>query len=109
MSLLFKNYSLVEVIHLFIRFNKTKFFPWNTKNTDRNGVNKQIFTDTKHSEKDYTGKGLVSIKIKVIKQPPPIFTNSSFYGKISEKTGNPILSNKCNKKACLWEKQQQSK
>ena len=26
MSLLFKYYSLVEVIYLFIRFNKTKYF-----------------------------------------------------------------------------------
>ena len=41
MSLLFKNYSLVEVAYLLIRFNKTKFFPWNTNKTDGNGVNKQ--------------------------------------------------------------------
>ena len=40
MSLFFKNYSLVEIMYLLIRFNKIKFFPWNTKNTDRNGINK---------------------------------------------------------------------
>ena len=41
MSLLFKNYWLVEVAYLLIRFNETKFFPWNTKNSERYGVNKQ--------------------------------------------------------------------
>ena len=41
MILLFKNYSLVEVTYLLIRFNKTKFLSWNTKNTDRNDINKQ--------------------------------------------------------------------
>ena len=41
MSFLFKNYSVVEVAYLFIRCKKTKFFLWNTNNTDRNGVNKQ--------------------------------------------------------------------
>ena len=39
--LLFKNYWFVQVTHLLIRFNKTKFFPWNTKNTHKSGVNKQ--------------------------------------------------------------------
>ena len=38
MPLLF--YSLVEVIYLLVRFNNTKFFPWNTNN-DRTGVDKQ--------------------------------------------------------------------
>ena len=60
MSFLFKNYSLVKVIH-----------SWNTNNTDRNDLNKQkhthtyihihththTHTHTKHSEKDNTGKG----------------------------------------------------
>ena len=41
MPLLFKNYSLAEVPCWLIRFNKTKFFPWNTKNSDRNGINKE--------------------------------------------------------------------
>ena len=41
MSSWFKNYSFVEVIHLLIRFTKTKSFLWNTKNTDRNRINDQ--------------------------------------------------------------------
>ena len=36
----FQNYSLVEFTYLLIRFNNTKFFWWNTKNIDTNGVNK---------------------------------------------------------------------
>ena len=40
-SLLFKNYLLSEISCLMTRFSKTKFFPWNTNNEDRNGVNKQ--------------------------------------------------------------------
>ena len=57
MSLLFKNYSLAEVIYLLIRFimttkNSTWLdSTWNTKNTDRNGVNEQN-THTTHREKD---------------------------------------------------------
>ena len=55
MSLLFKNYSLVEVTYLLIRVNKTEFFHRNTKNTDRNGANKQnTHAHTKYSEKDKT-------------------------------------------------------
>ena len=50
----FQNYSLVEVIYLLIRFNKIKFFPWNAKNTDKNGANKQ--NTHAHSEIDNTGK-----------------------------------------------------
>ena len=41
MILLFKNYLLVEVMYLLIRFSKSKFFPWNTNSTEGNGVNKQ--------------------------------------------------------------------
>ena len=41
MFFLFKNYSLAEVIYLLITCNKTKFFMWNTNDTDKNGVNKQ--------------------------------------------------------------------
>ena len=41
MFLLFENYSLVEVIYMLIKFNKTKSFLGNTKNTDTNGVNEQ--------------------------------------------------------------------
>ena len=44
--------------HMLIKFNKTKFFPWNTKNNDRNGMYKQnTQTCTKHWEKDNIGKG----------------------------------------------------
>ena len=57
MSLLFKNYSFAEVAYLLIRFNETKFFPWNTKNTDKNGVIKHIHMHNKHSEKDNIQKG----------------------------------------------------
>ena len=58
MSSLFKNYSLIEVIYLLIKCNKTKFFLSSTITTDRNGVNKQnTHRDTKHSEKDNIGKG----------------------------------------------------
>ena len=39
-TLLIKNYSVVEVIYLLIRFSKSNFFPRNTNNADRNGVNK---------------------------------------------------------------------
>ena len=38
---LFKYYSLVEIIYLFIQFNKTKYFLWNKKNTGSNGVNEE--------------------------------------------------------------------
>ena len=41
MFLLFKNFSPVEVTYLLPRFSKIKFFPWNTKNVNKNGVNKQ--------------------------------------------------------------------
>ena len=41
MPLLFKTYSLVGIIHLLIRFSKTKSFLGNTKNADRNGINGQ--------------------------------------------------------------------
>ena len=39
MCFLFRNYSLVEAIHLLIRFKKTNSFLWNIKNTVRNGIN----------------------------------------------------------------------
>ena len=58
MSLLSKNYLVFEVTYLLNSFNKTKFFPWNIKNTARNGINKEnTHTYTKHSEKDNIGKG----------------------------------------------------
>ena len=54
-SLLFKNYSLVDVIYLLIRFNKSKFFSRNRNSTDGNGINKQI-TCAPNTQKDNTGK-----------------------------------------------------
>ena len=62
MYFLLKNYSLVESAYLFIRCNKTKFFLRNTKNTDRNGVNKQN-THTKHLEKDNIKKGRGDVQV----------------------------------------------
>ena len=41
MPLLFKNYSIAEVMYLLIRLNKIRSVLCNTKNTDRNGVNEQ--------------------------------------------------------------------
>ena len=49
MSSLFKNSLLVEVLYLLISFIKTKSILWNTKNTDRNCVNKQ---NTHTAERD---------------------------------------------------------
>ena len=75
---LFKNYSLVKVIYLLIRCYKTRFFLWNTNNTDRNGVNKEN-TYTKHSEKDNTGKcylvwiSVIPYHFKIISPTPPFF------------------------------------
>ena len=34
-------FAFQEVTYLSIRFSKTKFFPWNKENADRNGVSKQ--------------------------------------------------------------------
>ena len=57
MCFLLKNYSLVEVVYLFIRCNKIKIFLWNANNTDINGVSKQnTYTYSKLLEKDNTGK-----------------------------------------------------
>ena len=50
-GLLFKNYSLSEVIHCMIRFSKIKSFVWSTKNTNRNGINGQN-THSTQTEKD---------------------------------------------------------
>ena len=52
MSSLFKNYSLIEVIYLLIKCNKTKFFLSSTITTDRNGVNKQnTHTETPNTQR----------------------------------------------------------
>ena len=75
MSLLFKNYSLVEVIYLLIRFNKAKPLSLNTKNTDRNGVNKQnTHTHTPNTQRKIT---LERVSMKISDTPlfyQPLFS-----------------------------------
>ena len=79
MSLFFKNYSLVEIMYLLIRFIKIKFFPWNTKNSDRNGINKQNTQAHQTLGKWWLWKRLASMKIS----DTSYFTNPSlFMGKI---------------------------
>ena len=51
MPLFFKNCSLVEVMHLLIKFNKIMTFLWNTKNTDRNGPNRKRDKHQTHRER----------------------------------------------------------
>ena len=46
----FKMHWLAEVLYLFIRCNKATFFLWKTKNTNRNGVNKQNNTGNRGVE-----------------------------------------------------------
>ena len=46
---------MIEVKYFLIRFNKSKFFPGNANNTDRNGVEKKIRTCTPNAQKDNTG------------------------------------------------------
>ena len=53
MSFLYKHYSRVEVIYQLIICSKTKFFLWNTNNTDKNGVNKQN-TYTTNTQRNIT-------------------------------------------------------
>ena len=55
-SFLLKNYSLLKFIYLLIIFNNIKSFMWNTKNTDRNGLNEQN-THTTYREKHNFRKG----------------------------------------------------
>ena len=69
MSLLFKNYSLIEVTYLLIRFNKTKLFLCNTKNTDRKGVNKKKHTGTSNTQKITTFE---TFSMKISDPPPPL-------------------------------------
>ena len=59
MSVLFKNYSLVEVIYLLIRSNMTKFFLLNTNYFDTKSVNNQnththTHTHTPNSQRKIT-------------------------------------------------------
>lgn len=61
--LLFKNYWLVEVTHMLIRFNKSEFLLRNTKNIVRNCVNEKK-TYAHHIQRErWPWKGLVSVKI----------------------------------------------
>ena len=47
-----------------IRSNKTNLFPWNSKNTSRNGINKQnTHRHTKHSEKDNMSKQALAYEV----------------------------------------------
>ena len=55
MFLLFKTYSLAEVMYLPIRFKKAK--SCETKNTDINGINEQKTHTIPHIEKDNVKKG----------------------------------------------------
>ena len=64
-------YSLVKVIHLLIRCYKTRFFLWDTNNTDINGVNKHW-------------KGIV-------KQPDPPPPPPHLFGKFWKFNLNPPL------------------
>ena len=61
MPLLFKNYSIAEVMYLLIRLNKIRSVLCNTKNTDRNGVNEQN-THITHRKKNFK-KGLLVLVI----------------------------------------------
>ena len=74
MSLLFKNYSLVELMYLLIRFNKNKSFLWNTNNTDRNGANEQNAHNI-HREKYNFWKSWLVLVIHLFTEHPP----SPFY------------------------------
>ena len=47
-----KNYSLIKIMYLLIRFKKTKSFLWSTKRIDRNDINEPN-TQTEHREKDH--------------------------------------------------------
>ena len=80
MCLNFKSYCFVEVTYLLIRFNKTMFFPWNTKNIDRNGVNKQKKnTRTLHTQRKTTLESVTYYENKWYPlfgknlNPPPIW------------------------------------
>ena len=59
MSFVLNNYSLVGVLYLLIKYNKTYIFLWSTNNTHRNGENKQN-TQTPNTQRKITlenGKG----------------------------------------------------
>ena len=63
-------------IFLLTRCNKTKFFLWNTNDTDKSSLNKQN-THTKHLKKDHTGKGY-SVWQEVIPLSPSLCPTMTF-------------------------------
>ena len=91
MSLLFKNYLLVEVIHLLISFNKTKSFLWKAKNTDRNSINEQN-TPITHRERKIALERLVCDSFPFWEQPS-CFTslNPHFLGKFQKLNQSPSI------------------
>ena len=92
MSLLFKTYSLLEVIHLLNRFNKIKSFLRNTKNTDRNSINGQN-TFISHLENCSDTEELISILQKAcLLIQHEFFLKKAFCIKMSLK--NPKTSKK---------------
>ena len=68
--------------YLLIRLNKIKFFPSNTKNTDRNGLNKQNTHKKKQTLREIILER-VSMKISdpFLKNNSPIYRTLLFYGK----------------------------
>ena len=89
-----------QVINILARFNKTKSFRWNTKNTNRNRVNKQtIHPRVTHREKWHC-KRLFGVNISgtpfleqppILPTPPFLWKNLSrpFFGKFSKLTPPP--------------------
>ena len=85
--------------HLLIRCYKTRFFLWNTNNTDRNGINKQNTTHTythTHTHTPNTHRKItlerVSMKISVtpvLLNNPTYFTNPWIF--FEKKSGPPLL------------------
>ena len=87
MSLLFKIFSPVEVTYLLPRFSKIKFFPWNTKNVDKNGVNKQNIHTHQTLRERLHWNDLRSIKksdIPPFKKQPLILPTSPLFAWISK-------------------------
>ena len=73
---------LKKVTHILIRFNKTKSFLWNKKNTERNRVNDH-YIHTPHRETKMTSEW---VSVKISDNPPfleePLFYRPlPFYGK----------------------------
>ena len=83
-----ENCLLVKVIYLLIRCYKTRFFHWNTRKTDRNGVNKQ----NAHRHTPNTQRKIILEKVSMkisdttplplfLKQPHLFYQPLHFYGK----------------------------